>query len=160
MVTNQQKSWKSLKIISDKWEISLKNRANNFFLSTLKSLEQINLETSKINSNFEKLSSLKIDPKWGFIYPKIENYFDKDSIRDFSINLSKKSKSLKQKVLEEKTKIQEKFKKKSLFIKMEEKLKKKGIKKFGNIKSMNQDKFQMLEELSQGIRKGDPANKE
>jgi type III secretory pathway component EscV len=118
------------------------------------------METTKINSNFKKLSQLKINPKWGFIYPRVEDYFDKEAIEQFSINLKKQSINLKQKVIKEQQKISRKFQNKSLFQKIQSKLKEEGVKKLGKLEPINRDKFQMLEELSQGVRNGESANKE
>ena len=146
--------------MSNNWQESLKKRTKNFFENTLHSLDLIQLETKKINSNFDKLSKLKIDPKWGFIYPRVEDYFDKEAIEQFSINLKKQSFNLKQKVIQEQRKISNKFKQTSLFNKIQFKLKEEGVKKLGKLEPINRDKFQMLEELSQGVRNGESANKE
>ena len=98
LVTNQQNSWKKLEFLANNWQESLKKRTKQFFENTLQSLELIQQETAKIDSNFKKLSQLKIEPKWGFIYPKVEDYFDKEAIQQFGVNLKKQSINLKNKV--------------------------------------------------------------
>ena len=45
-------------------------------------------------------------------------------------------------------------------IKIQNKLKEEGVNKLNKLEPINRDKFQMLEELSQGIRNGESANKE
>jgi BMFP domain-containing protein YqiC len=160
LVTNQQQSWAHLKELSTQWQNSLNKRVQNFFKSSLNSLDLIQKETKKINSNFQKLSSLSINTEWGFIYSRVEDYFDKEAIEQFSINLNKQSENLERKFNKEKMKMINKFRKISLFDKIQTKLKEEGVNKLNKLEPINRDKFQMLEELSQGIRNGESANKE
>lgn len=160
MVVNQQKSRDLLQKLSSQWQRSINQRASEFYNSTLNSLKQIELETTKIESNFRKLSSLRIDPEWKFDYSTMDKYFDRESIELYSQSLKKLCASLKRKVLEERAGSLEQFQARDLFQTIEHRLQTEGQKRPNKLEPMNKDKFQMLEELSQTVRRGEPANRE